>query len=70
MPTQHTFNYCRNTANGIETRTETRDLTARTAIKFNCLDCAGGYSKDVRECNINTCPLWIFRPYQTKEKKE
>lgn len=64
MPTTHTFQYCRNTAKGIKVRTETRDLTARTAIKFQCLDCSGGFSKDVRDCQIITCPLWIFRPYQ------
>lgn len=64
MAIKHTFKYCRNTVKGIETRTETRELTARTAIKFHCLDCSGGFSKDVSECHISDCPLWAFRPYQ------
>jgi len=64
MAVQHTFSYLRNTQNGLEQRTETRELTARTAIKFQCLDCSGGLSKEVRECAISTCPLWVFRPYQ------
>lgn len=66
MAVTHTFKYCRNTQNGIEERVETRELTAKAAIKFHCLDCSGGLSKEVRECEIGNCALWPFRPYQQK----
>jgi hypothetical protein len=64
MAIKHTFKYSRNTAKGIEERTETRELTARKAIQFHCLDCSGGFSQEVSNCVISTCPLYVFRPYQ------
>lgn len=38
----------------------------RQAIKAQCLDCVGEDKAAVRECNVSTCPLWRFRPYQRK----
>lgn len=39
------------------------------AIKAKCLECVG--YEDVKEniggCECFTCPLWSYRPYQTKE---
>lgn len=66
MAIKHTFKYLRSASNGIEERIETRNLTRSQAIKFNCLDCAGGVVAEVRECHIKTCPLWVFRPYQNQ----
>ena len=64
MAKKHTFEYVKSTSNGVERRKETRELTRSQAIKFNCLDCYGGYTAEVRDCVIKTCPLWVFRPYQ------
>ena len=64
MAVQHTFNYLKNTSNGVEERTDKRYLTRSAAIKFYCLDCAGGLTTEVKKCELTTCPLWVFRPYQ------
>lgn len=64
MAVKHTFKYLRSKGKIIEERTETKNLTRSEAIRYNCLDCSGGLVRDVRECTIQTCPLWIFRPYQ------
>jgi hypothetical protein len=36
----------------------------RAAVKLMCVDCSGGCKKEVALCQIKTCPLWAFRPYQ------
>lgn len=64
MGIEHTFKYLRSTSSGVEERTETRNLTRSTAIKFHCLDCSGGLPTEVKKCVIKTCPLYVFRPYQ------
>ncbi len=69
MSVKHTFNFLNSTAAGVVRITETRNLTARSAIKFHCLDCSGGMKADVRDCNIKTCPLYPFRPYQNSKIK-
>ena len=38
-------------------------------IRKKCLDCSGGSSKEVRLCNIPTCPLYIFRSGKSLRKK-
>lgn len=41
------------------------------AVKLNCLGCMGfGSTKDVRECSVFTCSLWMFRPFQGKLEPE
>jgi len=67
MAVEHTFKYLRSTSKGVEERHETRKITRSTAIKFHCLDCAGGVTTEVKLCNITTCPLWVFRPYQKND---
>jgi hypothetical protein len=57
MAFNHTFKYL---MAGKE-RTETRNLSASKAIRFHCLDCSGGSIVEVRECELNLCPLWPFR---------
>ena len=66
MAKKHTFQYLKSTSAGVERRTETRNLTRSQAIRFQCLDCCGGYSAEVKECHLETCPLWVFRPYQNQ----
>jgi len=37
------------------------------AVKLNCLQCCGYATKEVKICTSKkSCPLWLFRPYQTK----
>ncbi len=57
MAFKHTFKYLKA---GKEVE-ETKLLSASRAIRYNCLDCAGGNQADVRECEILKCPLWPFR---------
>ena len=66
---KHTFEYLRSTSNEIVRKKETRNLTRGTAIKFKCLDCSGGSTTEVAGCAIQTCPLWVFRPYQKRQLK-
>lgn len=43
------------------------------AIKIFCVECMGaesGYAKMVRGCTANTCALYPFRPYQSKNDEE
>jgi hypothetical protein len=44
----------------------TEDLTQRRAIRYQCLDCSGGVKADIKDCNVQTCPLFPFRPFQRK----
>lgn len=43
----------------------TDKLTPLRAVHQNCLECQGGSSRLVKECNLNTgphpCPLWPYR---------
>ncbi len=38
----------------------------KAAVKLKCLDCSGGYKKEVSLCEIKECALWHFRPYQKR----
>lgn len=40
------------------------------AIKVKCLDCGDVTVDEVRFCPATNCPLWHYRPYQTKQKKD
>lgn len=52
--------------------------TRKKAIDAMCAHCMGctddeiesGFKRLVRECTSHRCPLWQFRPYQTKEQKD
>ena len=58
MAFTHTFKYIKP---GGETVIETKSISAGRAIRYNCLDCAGGIQSDVKDCHITLCPLWPFR---------
>ena len=34
------------------------------AVKLHCLECSGFQTKEVKLCACNTCPMYLFRPYQ------
>ena len=36
-------------------------LTPVKAIRAKCIDCCGDDLKEVRECQIKECPLWLYR---------
>jgi hypothetical protein len=36
----------------------------KAAIALKCIDCCGGIKSEVRECQIQECVLWAFRPYR------
>jgi hypothetical protein len=38
----------------------------RLAIKTKCLECCWLDEATIRECMATECPLWPFRPYQSK----
>ena len=38
----------------------------RAAIDSKCLECMGWQQLEVKKCDIVTCPLWPYRPYQIK----
>lgn len=50
--------------------------TQGRAIKAFCSHCVGctreeiepGFKETIRDCASTDCPLWMFRPYQAKEK--
>lgn len=40
----------------------------RAAVNGKCCDCMGWVKKEIRQCNIVTCTLWPYRPYQVRKK--
>jgi hypothetical protein len=40
----------------------------RAAVNAKCLDCCCWQSTEVKKCPATDCPLYQYRPYQTKEK--
>lgn len=38
----------------------------RNAVKFMCLECVGESTEAITDCGDRFCPLWHFRPFQTK----
>lgn len=46
------------------------DGKSKTAgIKGKCLDCMGWDRKAIHDCDISTCELFPYRPYQDKAIK-
>lgn len=37
------------------------------ALKMKCLECSDYTKAEITDCNVRTCPLWNYRPYQKKE---
>lgn len=40
------------------------------AVKANCLQCCGWKRDEVAACAITDCPMWVWRPYQSKIAEE
>lgn len=45
-------------------RAHTGDLTRAAAVKAKCIDCSGYQKEEVTNCQVSTCPLHKYRPYQ------
>ena len=37
------------------------------AVKGKCLDCCNWQRVEVADCLVETCPLWLYRPYRSHE---
>ena len=46
-----------------------KKLTPMKAIRQNCIDCSGGSKKEVRECMIVDCPLYMYRLGKNPRRK-
>lgn len=46
--------------------------TSKLAVKLKCIDCCGqeNVPSRIRDCNIYSCSVWAFRPYQTSDKDD
>lgn len=42
----------------------------KAAIALQCLNCAGGSSAEVRNCEITSCPLYLLRPWQSQRNDD
>ena len=49
-----------------DTKPTPQELIA--AIHAKCLDCSGGSRKEVHNCTIKDCPLWLYRRSEPREK--
>lgn len=47
-------------------------LSPRTAIKLKCYECCGyeDYIERSKECQIQRCPLWAYRPGTKRRSKQ
>ena len=45
-------------------------ITHGQAIKFFCKECMMGNKKEIKNCTAKGCQLYLFRPYQNKEKQK
>lgn len=51
----------------MKTKPTPQELIA--AIHAKCLDCSGGSRKEVHNCEIKDCPLWLYRRSEPREKR-
>ena len=42
----------------------------KAAIYLFCAECVGGSSSEARKCDIQVCPLWLYRPGAGKKKRK
>ena len=57
-------------AQNIYVRAATGQASPRGAIKAMCLDCVGYDRQAVADCTSPACPLFHYRPYQSKAKPD
>ena len=67
------INYLKNvleSKRGIVKDSYTKVAPRSRAIKSKCLDCSNYVMEEVANCNIDSCPLWNYRPYQKRAINE
>lgn len=42
----------------------------KAAIKLKCLECSNWTPKEIRECPVVACPLYVVRPYRNNKNTE
>lgn len=42
----------------------------RVAIKAYCLSCSSWQREEITHCSVETCPLWLYRPYRARPLRE
>ena len=42
----------------------------RAAVNARCCDCCGWNKAEVHKCPALSCPLWLVRPYQRRQKPD
>ena len=52
-----------------EAKIKRKILTPVKAIKKYCYDCSGGSKKEIRECVITDCPLYVYRMGKNPNRK-
>lgn len=40
----------------------------RAAINARCIDCCGWNKAEVHKCPAMSCPLWLVRPFQRRQR--
>ena len=40
------------------------------ALKAKCLECSNYQRDEIRNCTVETCPLWVWRPFQTNSNSD
>lgn len=51
---------------GLIMRCWARKCSPRQVLKAFCLECVGGDRDAIRTCTGYACPIWEYRPFQTK----
>lgn len=63
----------RNHPNAVKSIERLAGGSMKAAVKVNCLNCSGGDKKLAAECNVLSCPLYLFNPFiknaSVKEEK-
>lgn len=52
-----------------EARLYDAETTPVKAMRENCVDCVGGEISRIRNCPIDTCPLWPYRMKRNPARK-
>lgn len=43
------------------------EISPRQAIRVKCLACCNFERLEAQNCTVRICPLWKYRPYQSKD---
>lgn len=46
-----------------------KNTTPLKSIRQHCLECSGGSRLEVRKCNIENCPLYVYRLGKNPKRK-